>query len=157
MPNSDAPVSIVQAIKQYLAEHPDASPRAVAKALVAQGFELSSAFVAAVQAKLKSGTEGGGSVNDLLVKLGKAQVDAMFRRQDDDPVDDSEFLPLVEAALTAFETTGIDEAVAEAVWEHAFHVYDQACKEAAPESTTAANRRLMQSYLLGKRCKRRKR
>lgn len=74
----------------------------------------------------------GDSVNDLLVTLGKAQVDAMFRRQDDYPVDDSEFLPLVEAALTAFETTGIDEAVAEAVWEHAFHVYDQACKEAPP-------------------------
>jgi hypothetical protein len=97
------------------------------------------------------------SVNDLLVTLGKAQVDAMFRRQDDYPVDDSEFLPLVEAVLTAFETTGIDEEVAEAVWEHAFHVYDQACKAEAPESTTAENRRLMQSYLLGKRRKSRKR
>jgi hypothetical protein len=117
MPNSDAPVSKTQAIRQYLDEHPDASPRAVAKALLAQGFETSSAFVAAVQAKLKPGTESGGSVNDLLVKLGTAQVDAMFRRQDEDPVDDSEFLPLVEAALNAFETAGIDEAVAEAVWK----------------------------------------
>jgi len=157
MPNSDTPVSKTQAIRQYLDEHPDASPRAVAKALLAQGFETSSAFVAAVQAKLKPRTESGGSVNDLLVKLGTAQVDAMFRRQDDDPVDDSEFLPLVEATLNAFETTGIDEDVVEAVWEHAFHTYDQACKEAAPESTTAANRRLMESYLLGKRCKSRKR
>lgn len=157
MTGNDTPVSKTQAIRQYLAEHPDASPRAVAKALVAQGFETSLAFVSVVQAKLKAGTESTGSVNDLLVKLGKAQVDAMFRRQDDDPVDDSEFLPLVEAALNAFETTGIEEAVAEAVWEHAFHVYDQACKEAAPESTTADNRRLMESYLLGKRRKRRKR
>jgi hypothetical protein len=48
---------------------------------------------------------------------------------------------------------GIDEEVAEAVWEHAFDVYDQACKEAEPESTTTDNRRLMQSYLLGKRRK----
>jgi len=99
----------------------------------------------------------GDNVNDLLLTLGKAQVDAMFRRQDDYPVDDSEFLPLVEAALNAFETAGIDDDVVEAVWEHAFHVYDQACKEAAPESTTADNRRLMQSYLLGKRHKSRKR
>ena len=38
MPNSDAPVSKTQAIRQYLAEHPDASPRAVAKALVAPGI-----------------------------------------------------------------------------------------------------------------------
>ena len=157
IPETEKPVSKVQAIRDFLAEHPDASPRAVAEALVAQGFEVSSAFVSAVQAKLASATQRADSVNNLLLTLGKAQVDAMFRRQDDDPVDDSEFLPLVEAALTAFETTGIDEAVAEAVWEHAFHVYDQACKEAAPESTTADNRRLMQSYLLGKRRKSRKR
>jgi hypothetical protein len=157
MPNSDAPVNKTQAIRQYLAEHPDASPRAVAKALVAQGFETSPAFVSAVQAKLKSGTQSGGSANDLLLRLGKAQVDAMFLRQEEDPLDDSEFLPLLEAALNAFETAGIDEDVVEAVWEHAFLAYDQACKEVVPESTTAANRRLMESYLLGKRRKRRKR
>ena len=88
--------------------------------------------------------------------LGKAQVDAVFCRQADYPVDDSEFLPLVEAVLTGFEMVGIDEEVVKAVWEHAFHVYDQACKEAVPESTTADNRRLMQCYLLGKRRKSRK-
>ena len=89
----------------------------------------------------------------LLVTLGKAQVDAMFRRQENYPIDDSEFLPLVEGALTGFEMAGIDEEVVEAVWEHAFYVYDQACKEAEPESTTPDNRRLMRSYLLGKRRK----
>ena len=99
----------------------------------------------------------GGSANGLLVTLGKAQVDAMFRRQHSYAVDDSEFLPLVEAVLTGFEMDGIDEEVVEAVWKHAFHVYDQDCKEAEPESTTADNRRLMQSYLLGKRRKSRKR
>jgi hypothetical protein len=157
MPNSDASVSKTQALRRYLDEHPDASPGAVAKALVAQGFETSPAFVSAVQATLKSGTESGGSVNDLLLRLGKAQVDAMFLRQEEDPVDDSEFLPLLEAVLNAFETAGIDEDVVEAVWEHAFLAYDQACKKAAPESTTAENRRLMQSYLLSERRKGRKR
>ena len=98
----------------------------------------------------------GESEMGLMVILGKAQIDAMFRRQDDYPVDDSEFLPLVEAVLTAFEMTGIGPDVAEAVWEHAFHVYDEACKEAVPKSTTADNRRLMQSYLLGKRRKARR-
>jgi hypothetical protein len=73
----------------------------------------------------------GDSVNDLLLTLGKAQVDAMFRRQDDYPVDDSEFLPLVEAVLTAFKTAGFDQDVVEAVWEYAFHGYDRACKEAS--------------------------
>lgn len=100
---------------------------------------------------------GSDSANDLLVTLGKAQVDAMFCRQEDYPVDDSEFLPLVEAMVIGFEMAGIDGAVVEAVWEHAFHVYDQACKEAEPESTTADNRELMRSYLLGNQHNNRKR
>ena len=100
---------------------------------------------------------GSDSDNDLLVTLGKAQVEAMFCRQENYPVDDSEFLPLVESMLIGFEMVGIDGAVVEAVWEHAFLVYDQACKEAEPESTTAENRELMRSYLLGNRHKNRKR
>lgn len=63
----------------------------------------------------------GDSANDVLVTLGKAQVDAMFCRQKDYPVNDSEFLPLVEAMLIEFEMEGIDGAVVDAVWEHAFH------------------------------------
>ncbi len=86
----------------------------------------------------------------LLLALGKAQVDAMFHRQEDYAVDDSEFLPLVEVVLNAFEAVGNAE-VAEQVWEYAFDSYDKACKEADSSSTTAENRRLMQSYLLGKR------
>ena len=89
--------------------------------------------------------------NMVLLALGKAQVDAMFRRQEVHIVDDSEFLPLLEVVLTAFKTTGIDKEVAEEVWEYAFAVYDRACKEAEPESTTADNRKLMQKYLLGPR------
>ena len=56
----------------------------------------------------------GDSVNETLVRLGKAQIDAMFCRQEDYPIDDSEFLPLVEAVLTGFEVVGIDEEVVEA-------------------------------------------
>ena len=75
-----------------------------------------------------------GDINGVLLALGKAQVDAMFRRQEVHVVDDSEFLPLIEVMLNAFETAGIDKAVAEAVWEYAFAVYDRACKEADPSS-----------------------
>ncbi|QDU93714.1 hypothetical protein [Lignipirellula cremea] len=84
-----------------------------------------------------------------LVSLGKAQIDGMFARQDDYPVDDSEFLPLVEIVLTAFEA--IDRAVAAELWDYAYAVYDRVCKEVEPESTTDENRQLMQSYLLGER------
>ena len=92
----------------------------------------------------------------LLLALGKAQVDAMFLRQEDYAVDDSEFLPLVEVVLNAFEAVGNQE-VADQVWEYAFDAYDKDCKETEPTSTTAENRQLMQSYLLGKRHKGRRR
>ena len=50
MPENDTPVSKTQVIRDYLAEHPDASRRAVAEALVAQGFQVSPAFVAGLRA-----------------------------------------------------------------------------------------------------------
>ena len=95
-------------------------------------------------------------VNSVLLALGKAQVDAMFGREEVYPIDDSEFLPFLEVMLTAFETTGIEKEVAEQVWEYAFAVYDRACKEAEPTSTTADNCKLMQKYLLGPRGLKRK-
>lgn len=87
-------------------------------------------------------------MSELLVALGKAQVDAMFRRDEDYAIDDSEFLPLVQVVINAFSTVGIDNKVVEEVWEYAFDVYDRACKEAEPSSTTAENRKLMKSYLI---------
>ena len=90
-------------------------------------------------------------LNTVLLALGKAQVDAMFRRQEVHAIDDSEFLPLLEVVLTAFETTGVEKDVAEEVWEYAFSMYDRACKESDPTWTTAENRKLMQKYLLGPR------
>jgi hypothetical protein len=89
---------------------------------------------------------------ELVSRLGQAQVDAMFRRQDDGPIiDDAEFIPLVEAVLTAFEAAGIDGQVVEELWEYAYSRYDQYCQQADPSFTTAENIRLMRSYLLGPR------
>ena len=58
---------------------------------------------------------------ELVLRLGKAQVDSMFGRQDKGPIiDDAEFVPLVEAVLTAFETTGIDSQIVEELWNTLF-------------------------------------
>lgn len=92
----------------------------------------------------------------LLLAVGKTQVDAMFRRQEQHIIDDSEFLPLVEVVLNAFETVDTDKKIVEGIWEYAFDMYDRACKEAEPSSTTAENRKLMQKYLLGPRGLKRK-
>ena len=53
MPENDAPISKSQAIKQYLAEHPDAFPREVAEALVAQGIQVEPAHVSVVRTMLQ--------------------------------------------------------------------------------------------------------
>src|ERR1700730_10286877 len=94
----------------------------------------------------------------LLLRLGPAQRDGLFARQDRGrAIDDSDFLPLVEIVLTAFDETQGDDTLAEELWEYAFAVYDRMCKEADPTSTAADNRKLMQSYLLGKRRGKRRR
>jgi hypothetical protein len=86
---------------------------------------------------------------DLLLVVGIAQVDAMFQRQSEGPaIDDSEFMPLVEVVLNAFEADGIDQEVVEELWEYAFDVYDRMCKEVEPDSPSEEDRRLMQGYLL---------
>ncbi len=88
----------------------------------------------------------------LLLTIGQAQIDAMFARQDEGPViDDSEFLPLVEVVLTAFDKTESGDTVVKELWKHAYAVYDRMCKEVEPASTADENRELMQSYLLGMR------
>ena len=91
-------------------------------------------------------------IRPLLLRLGQAQIDAMFARQDEGPaIDDSEFLPLVEVMRTAFEKTESGDAVVEELWKYAYAVYDRMCKEAEPESTAVENRELMPGYLLGER------
>ena len=85
----------------------------------------------------------------LLLAVGRAQIDAMFHCQSEGPViDDSEFIPLVEVVLNAFEADDIDQEVVEELWKYAFDVYDRMCKEVEPDSPSEENRRLMQGYLL---------
>ncbi len=87
-----------------------------------------------------------------LLALGKAQVDAMFARQICfTAIDDSEFLPLLECVLTAFESHGLDSTGADKLWDHAYPVYDRACREADPDYGFEENRDLMRSYLCGRR------
>lgn len=84
--------------------------------------------------------------------LGKAQLDAMFQRKKlGPPIDDSRFIPMVEAVLTAFDELGLDAAGVDELWEHAYSVYDRECHEADPLFPTEENRRFMQSYLRGPR------
>ena len=53
----------------------------------------------------------GHDSKEVLLALGKAQVDAMFRRQGVHMADDSEFLPLLEEVLSAFQMAVTEKAV----------------------------------------------
>ena len=87
-----------------------------------------------------------------LLALGKAQVAAMFVCQAGVAViDDSEFLPLLECVLTAFESHGLDSAGADELWDYAYRVYDCACREADPDYDFEENCDLMRSHLRGRR------
>ncbi len=61
MPENETPVKKSQAIRDFLAEYPDASPKTVAEALTAQGIPVSSDFVSAVRSSLES---SGPSVSE---------------------------------------------------------------------------------------------
>lgn len=89
----------------------------------------------------------------IAVTLGKAQVDALFRRQADlrTVLDDEDFIPLLEAVLTPYEGIGLSPASVEALWEHAYTAYDRLCREADPAFTSEENRALMRRYLVGPR------
>ena len=89
----------------------------------------------------------------VLIALGKAQIDAMFKPQEDarTMIDDSEFFPLLEAVLVSYEATGLDAAGVEEIWHHAYSVYDRQCRQADASFTFEENQQLMQGYLVGPR------
>jgi len=86
-----------------------------------------------------------------VVGLGKAQIDAKFRRQGQHMIDDSEFIPLLEVLLTAFETVGVGPGAVEELWQYAYMAYDRACRESTADFSFDENKELMQRYLLGPR------
>ena len=73
------------------------------------------------------------------------------RHEDVWAIDDSEFLPLLECVLTAFESCGLDSAGADELWGYAYRVYDRACREADPSYGFEENRDMMRGYLCGPR------
>jgi hypothetical protein len=60
-------------------------------------------------------------------------------------------MPLLEVILGAFETIDLSPASVEAIWDHAYRVYDRLCRDADPNFTFEENRILMQSHLVGPR------
>jgi hypothetical protein len=88
-----------------------------------------------------------------VVALGKEQVESLFRRQETpgQTLDDRDFIPLLEAVVNPFGTMGLSAAGVEAIWDHAYNVYDRLCRKSDPSFSFEENRELMRRYLVGSR------
>ena len=63
------------------------------------------------------------------------------------PLDDSEFVPLLDMFIASFTQAGLSAASIQQLRRHACEVYDHYCQQAAPETTFKENLELMFSYL----------
>lgn len=77
------------------------------------------------------------------------QLDDLFARNGLNPVDDSEFIPLLDTLTKSFVRAGLSALRVKELRRHACELYHRYCQRAAPESTFEANVELMFSYLPG--------
>jgi hypothetical protein len=81
-----------------------------------------------------------------LLRLGKVQIEDLFAHHDRNPLDDSEFIPLLATLIASFARAGLS-ALAVKSRRHACEIYHRYCQEADPESTFEANLELMFRYI----------
>ena len=84
-----------------------------------------------------------------LLRLGKVQIEDLFAHNDRNPLDDSEFIPLLDTLIESFARAGLSALAVKNLRRHACGVYHRYCQEAAPESTFEANLELMFRCLRG--------
>ena len=82
-----------------------------------------------------------------LLRFGKSQLEHWFSYNDQKPLDDSEFVPLLDMLIDSFAHAGLSAAPIEQLRRHACQVYHRYCQQTAPETTFEENIELMFSYL----------
>jgi repressor LexA len=82
-----------------------------------------------------------------LLRFGKAQLDQWFSYNCQKPLDDSEFIPLLDMLIDTFAHAGLSAAPIEQLRRHACQVYHRYCQQAEPETSFEENTELMFSYL----------
>jgi hypothetical protein len=83
----------------------------------------------------------------VLLRFGKSQIDHWFSCNDQKPLDDSEFIPLLDMLIDSFSHAGLSTTQVGQLRRHACEVYDRYCRKAAPETTFEENVELMFSFL----------
>jgi hypothetical protein len=82
-----------------------------------------------------------------LLRLGKVQIEDLFAHNDRNPLDDSEFIPLLATLIASFARAGLSALAVKSLRRHACEIYHRYCQEADPESTFEANLELMFRYI----------
>jgi repressor LexA len=82
-----------------------------------------------------------------LLRFGKAQLEHWFNYNDQQPLDDSEFVPLLDMLIDSFAHGGLSATRVEQLRRHACETYDHYCRKAVPETTFEENVELMFSFL----------
>ena len=89
------------------------------------------------------------SAQAALARLGRIQIDDLFAHNDRHPLDDSEFIPLLDTLIESFARAGLGAMQVKELRRRACESYHRCCQEAEPESSFEANMELMFSYLPG--------
>jgi len=82
-----------------------------------------------------------------MLHLGKIQIEDVFAHNDRYPLDDSEFIPLLDMLIESFSRAGLSALPVKKLRRRACELYHRCCQEAEAESTFEANLELMFSYL----------
>jgi len=82
-----------------------------------------------------------------LLRLGKIQLEDLSAHNDRNPLDDSEFIPILDMLIESFAHAGVGAPLVQHLRRYACELYHQRCLEAAPETTFEANMQLIFSYL----------
>jgi repressor LexA len=98
------------------------------------------------QMRQAEGQEPAGSESAML-RLGKIQIEELFAHNNRKPLDDSEFIPLLDTLIQSFVRAGLGVLTIRELRRHVCQVYHCYCLEADPSSTIESDKTLMLSYL----------
>jgi len=82
-----------------------------------------------------------------LTRLGRIQIEYLFAHNTQNPLNDAEFIPLLNTLIESFVRAGLSAMRCKELRRLCCELHHQYCKEVEPESTFEANTELMLGHL----------
>jgi repressor LexA len=83
----------------------------------------------------------------ILLRFGKSQLEHWFGYNGHKPLDDSQFVSLLDMVIDSFAHAGLSATPVQQLRRHACEIFHSYCQQSAPQSTFEENIELMFSYL----------